>query len=323
MTGGADSTDTAAEHSEMLPLAVAVELATAFATSTATNLGARSLVIKGKVASHYGLRKPRVSADTDILVEPTKHLAVVEALEQLGWRERPMWQASAEASPYSTSLIHDAWPCDIDVHAHFPGFLAAPSDTFDRLWDDRRELDFAGVACPIPGQVGAMLVAALHGVRPSGSPDRAASELAAVGTAIDATDPDTRERLALLAEVTGASGPLAPFLAEHGVTARYELTPELRAWRVLTAGGATYTGNVASTLVGKPLRVKLHLVRLAAWPSADDVRYANPELPDRRSARTWVRLQRLGRGAAQSPKAIAALARSRNQEGDAPHDNAT
>ena len=94
----------------------------------ANQAGIRVIFVKGMVANHHRTRPIRNSADADVLVEPHRYQDFISLLAGDEWIERPK------------TLIKQTWPCDIDVHQFFPGFLAEPAGVFELLWARRDTL---------------------------------------------------------------------------------------------------------------------------------------------------------------------------------------
>ena len=91
------------------------------------------------------------------------------ALESCGWRRRGAPSSSAHqlvhASKYlfehSVHYIHDEWPCDLDIHYNFPGFLAPDDVVFEELWARRATVEVAHWPVPCPDLLGQLLIVAL------------------------------------------------------------------------------------------------------------------------------------------------------------------
>ncbi|MHC9045971.1 hypothetical protein ACYX8G_15415 [Microbacterium saperdae] len=156
----------------LLTLKASGVLAHALVGHVARETGARALSIKGPFAAAFGLRDQRVSADADILVEPAKIELVCAELDRRGWHPRAGRTPPTFIDMHSVTLIHDAWPCDLDVHRYFPGFLASPEVVFDLLWQGREIHRAAGGEVATPSRAGMAAIVALHAVR---TPDLAKS----------------------------------------------------------------------------------------------------------------------------------------------------
>jgi len=183
-----------------LPITSAAILVHSTVSYLARQSGIRVLSIKGPFAATYLLREPKVSADADILVDPQKFEEMCQVLSQRGWRTRVAREAPRFLDAHSTTLIHERWPCDIDLHHFFPGFFETPARVFEALWAGRR-VHFTRqgeVAAPSPAGMAAIL--ALHAAR---TPDcaRSISDLASVSSALTLRFDDLgRRELLMIAE---------------------------------------------------------------------------------------------------------------------------
>src|SRR6478735_5781765 len=215
-----------------LPLVDAVELAAAWAAALAERLGIRLLVIKGDTLARHRLRDPRVPADVDLLVEPAAFERYCAAIVAAGWTERPVPRINLQAA-HSVTYLHDGWPCDIDVHHRYPGFLADASTVFDELWRRRDAQPFAHVVTPTPDRVSSLVIMALHALRDGAASDLHRAELQRARSA--ALTPAERIELAELAQATGCAGTLHDLLAGLGVHLPVHETAELREWQARVA----------------------------------------------------------------------------------------
>ena len=198
-----------------LELAEGIELGCALTARVADDIGARALAIKGLVNEAHGLREPRPSADVDLLVEPGRHADVVDALLAAGWRRAPTPPAPPAFGYHSVTLNHPSWPCEIDVHDRFPGFLADPADAFETFWVGRTFIVAAGVAVPAPGLCESALLMALHALRAPTDP-RNSRELIDLVTRLSARPVDL-DRLRSLAAETGCLATARPLLVALGI----------------------------------------------------------------------------------------------------------
>lgn len=154
-----------ANLAENLALAEAVPLASALVDHTASRAGVRTLLIKGASLEHHGLRPPRTSADVDVLVDPVGLDDLLAALAGLGWKRRSDVFPTQRDAPHAITLVHPEWPCDLDVHRFFPGFLADPAAVFDALWTSSTRIRIAHVLCRIPDAVHSALIYKLNLLR--------------------------------------------------------------------------------------------------------------------------------------------------------------
>lgn len=197
----------------------AVLLAHALVARLADDVGARVLFIKGPTAVALGVRPDRPSTDVDVLADRAGFVTLCAALEDCGWQRRIVGTGLRHAADltfeHSAHFIHPQWPCDLDVHFSFPGFLAPEAEVFEALWATRTTVEVAGRAVPSPSTSGQALVVALHALR---DPDKSTSQqdLATLKTAASSWPPGTLTRLAELAVATGASDSARSFLADVG-----------------------------------------------------------------------------------------------------------
>lgn len=87
--------------------------------------------------------------------------------DALGWHSRLGRFDSYPFPHHSVTVIHEAWPCDIDVHHRFPGFLSSPGPVFDALWARRVSIPMAGQHIDIPDFSSSVLIMVLHSARSS------------------------------------------------------------------------------------------------------------------------------------------------------------
>ncbi|MGB3374656.1 MAG: hypothetical protein WBA87_05895 [Microbacterium sp.] len=127
--------------------------------------GIRTLSIKGMVADNYGLRKPRVAADADVIIEPSRFDEYCRLLTTRGWHVRVEREVPSLLGPHSVTFIRDDWPNDIDAHVRFPGFFADDGTVFERLWQTRTAMEAAHNEITVPSRGASAVIAALHAVR--------------------------------------------------------------------------------------------------------------------------------------------------------------
>jgi len=287
--------------------------------------GVRALLIKGVGLEHHGLRTPRVSNDIDVLVEPAGFDGFIAAIEGAGWRERRSTLAGSVFTTHSRTFVHTDWPCDIDVHRFFPGFLARPDAVFDELWQRRDTIEVAHQPCPVPDRLSSILFLALHSLRGITALRRHADELAYLTATVRLTD-DERAELAALARATGSDETLCDVLRDlgvypgvnPGVDAGAELDPprvpsrELLLWRARVSSGGSAGYFWLTHLRQSRGRDRLKLIAHGIWPSRADLLLHRPELTDAALPRLRARLARWGRGLRTFPAAARALWRHRS-----------
>lgn len=224
----AGSTATPDAGIELVPLPhnVAVELLAAAVNDFAELHGIRILTIKGRVLADQGLRAVRGSSDVDVLVDPSAFERLWAILRSSGWTDRDravlvdLPREGTVLAPHARTLEHPQWPCHLDLHRYYPGFLNPAQDVFDTLWEARTTIDLAHRACPVPGVADHWLIAALHATR-----SRDAGQLADLEERATPRLSTDLSDLAERAHLTGAAGPLRETLRDlTGVTVT--LTPE-------------------------------------------------------------------------------------------------
>ncbi|GAA5147481.1 hypothetical protein GCM10023340_19990 [Nocardioides marinquilinus] len=200
-----------------LTLAEGVPLGYALVLRAAADVGVRALAIKGPVLTAQGLRGEHQSVDVDVLVDPAGVEPLRAELERLGWAHDGTYATPGIVPTHSFTHSHPRWPCGVDLHHWFPGFLADPAEVFDVLWDRRTTVEVAHHGVPATDVVAGAAVAALHylrGVHRAASLDDLAERVRTSWT------PSQRDDLAVLAANTGSTEPLRPFLDAVGVVPR-------------------------------------------------------------------------------------------------------
>ena len=288
-----------------LRLGEAVELCSAWVDHLARSLGVRALIIKGATLARQGLRAPRVSADVDVLVDPARFDDFRAALVGAGWEERPLPFISSRVSPHSVTFIRSGWPCDIDLHSHFPGFLADDRVVFDELWSRRASVLFADRVIPVPDRMSSVLISALHALRDGTSSWRAEADLKNLRE-MQLSEAE-RATLAKLAEATGCDGSLEEFLRGLEVSVQPDDTTALRAWRARVASQTQGAYPWLMLWRASPWSQRPGVVARALWPTDRDILLAHPSVQDRFLPLAGARLRRLGRGLRGLPKSLRAI----------------
>lgn len=283
----------------------AVALATAWSTRLAERLGVRVLAIKGPSLAWHGLRTERVSADVDLLIDPRRFDEFTTAVLRAGWHERPLPFIGGQVSGHSVTLIANGWPCDLDLHRAFPGFLSDPESVFDRLWERSTTQDYAHTVVRIPDRQSSMLILALHAARNGPVDWHMHADLGLVVR--DGLNDVQRADLADLAEETGCAGSLQTFLMDLEVEARFLETQELREWRARVASQLHGAYPWILLWHATPLRDRPLLAMRGLWPTDDDIVRARPSTERAFWPLVAARMARLVRGARGLPRSLAAL----------------
>jgi hypothetical protein len=299
-----------------LTLADAVPLATALSAHVARRVGVRVLFIKGPVAELQGLRAPHESLDVDLLVEPGGAMRFVDGLRGLGWHDRRGYRPLPLSGGHATTLIHDEWPCDIDVHFYWPGFAASTDEVFETLWERRAEVPIAGHPVDAPSRTDGMLVLALHALRGARTPNGTRAYRQLVGRAHTALDERERTMVRDAAQQLGAAATAAPFLRELGFATPADAdSEEAVLWRIrsdVSGGTADWLIELRRTSWWRRPKVLVE----AVFPSPSRLRMLHPEVGPRRSDVVVAWWRRLRTGIAALPEARRATAALRREARD-------
>lgn len=222
-----------------LALVDAVPLLTAQVALRARRAGVRLLAIKGPSLALQELREPKVSTDVDVLTEWGQRDAIVTAMVAQGWSVLVESDAPRVRRLHSVTLVHDSWPCHLDIHDEYPGFFATPSETFEALWRGRTTLELAGVQVDVPHRAHHAAILAAHAIRN----DRVTSDTSELGLLVTRwsstrADQDDAALVTFLQESRGIST-LRAFTSRVGVDPGGEDITELEAirWRRSIAAG--------------------------------------------------------------------------------------
>ncbi len=298
-----------------LRLDEAVELGHAWVQSLAEAHGIRHLLIKGPALHRHGLRDERTSADIDVLVEPARFGELCAAILESGWTERPSILISELTTLHSKTYIHDGWPCDLDVHSFFPGFLADPAVVFDAQWSRRVAMQFAHRECDVPDRVGSILILALHSLRGTTTQSRHADELEEL-VLVPLTD-EERVDAAALTLATGCAATLEKVLPRLGVqvepSAAELSSDELREWRERVASGSHGAYFWLLAWRKAAWRERPAVAWNAFWPSAAELRLAHPEIDGTPRSAMRARWRRWMHGITSAPGAVRAIVVNRRR----------
>ncbi|MFT3888057.1 MAG: nucleotidyltransferase family protein [Arachnia sp.] len=301
----------------MLLTTEAVELVCAWTQRLAEAHGLRALIIKGATLHRQELRLPRSSSDVDLLVAPADFEALCDALVQAGWGERDTGFLMGSVPLHSRTFIAEGWPCDIDVHARFPGFLTDDHTVFEVLWERRVTMTFAGQPCAVPDRVCSALILALHSLRSTREQARHDAELNQMYRAV--FTPSEQRDLVAVAARTGSAEALENVLPRIGLTVPESVADvdpvALRSWkeRVGLRDHGLGTYDLIRALREAPLRRKPHMLWRAIWPSDHDLDTLRPGVPHDSKARNAARWDRLRKGVVAFPQVVRATLRHRTR----------
>ncbi|WP_440708385.1 nucleotidyltransferase family protein [Herbiconiux sp. YIM B11900] len=273
-----------------------MELAAALVAHVARAEGIPLLVIKGPVLAAQGLREPRNYADVDIWVPRDSAARLVVLLSARGWHERGANWFIDRVGSHSITLIHDRWPCDIDIHVRFPGFLAPDDVVFESLWRSRTALDLAGTRVMVTDPAGSAAVLALHSLRQMWDRSKAA-EFEQLARRL-ARQPDLVRSLAALSAVVGANETLEPLFRRLGAeppTGYTATARQLREWHDRRAHDSR-TGLWIGYLKSTPMKRWPRELAAVIWPNPSQFLQDHPNSPRTRRALVWGRIRRLAKG---------------------------
>ncbi|MCW2847274.1 MAG: hypothetical protein JWR90_1248 [Marmoricola sp.] len=287
---------------QALRLRAGVELGYALVDRLARDLGIRVLAMKGPVLQLQGLRGPHVSADVDALVDPEDLARTVAALEELGWVAGGPYFWPLSMPHHSVTMHHPQWPCEIDLHHYFPGFLAPAQEVFELLWDRRASVVLAGRDVTCVDRIAHAAVAGLHYLRHETDPRSVANLHGLTDHVLGTWSAADLAVLSELAVATGSSITLAPLLtgvgAPAGAAGDAARQVGLEGWRLRTRPhSSTVVWLIA--LRRTPWRRRPLFLLHAVFPP-----FVTPDLRrTRRGRRAQVvdRLRRLGRAARALP----------------------
>ena len=284
-------------NQQSLDPADAVPLLSGWIAEILNRRGTRYLLIKGPSLEFHGLRSGRVSSDVDLLVDPADVPAVMEVLQESGWRERPTTFAQNLYTEHSVSLLHPLWPIDIDVHHSFPGFFEPPAIVFDCLWRRRDVCPIADVACMVPDRASSVLILALHSLRGLTSSDRHRIELENLLEVLSRA-PVRADDLLSLAYQTGCDASLKDFLLQLNIDVRPKLRHEeaLKDWEERVSSPFRSSHMWRRLLAHSQGKQRIAVMRHLIWPSAHDLDLQHGGLVGGRGRYVRARLKRAANG---------------------------
>lgn len=278
-----------------------LQLAHVLAHDRLSHAGIRALTIKGPCSEAHKLRGSRVSADADVLVDPSHFDEAVAAMREVGFNPRPVSAVTAVISTHAVATVHHSWPVDIDLHRRFPGLTEDPTAAFEVLWDARAYAKLGSTLVPIAGLSHAMLIEALHVLRePSRSPRASADYdrmVRSAGTLLG--DLGTRT-LVTEASKLGALETARPFLAAVGEplppASRRSADPMLADWIERSEGASGTASRLWQASRGMPGVARLRLLVGAVFQSERDFRIDHPDTPPGVMALAMARAKRVVSG---------------------------
>ncbi|MGV1034446.1 MAG: nucleotidyltransferase family protein [Microbacteriaceae bacterium] len=268
-------------------------------------LGVRALSLKGEAAITQGLREPTSIADADILIDPPGFMQITDRLTELGWHERGEIIMPRVVPVHSHTLLHTAWPADIDLHFEWPGFLVAPTVAFDLLWDRHESVPVAHRDIPAPTKLDHALILVLHALRNPES-DRSQRELPLLYKWFREELSTSEHRLAYFerASALGAADTAQPLWQFLGITSPSPAThtPSYASW-MLRAQGDTATGWLTA-LINSRGRSRTQLIIQFLMPSTAHLTAEFPRLSRVPAGYIWAWFARLLRSMSRLPRVL-------------------
>ncbi|MCS5716767.1 nucleotidyltransferase family protein [Herbiconiux sp. CPCC 205763] len=286
-------------------------MAAALSAHVAECSGIPLLLIKGPVLAEQGLRNPRGYADVDVWIPTHDSDAFVALLAKRGWHERgPNWFTDRVGS-HSITLINDRWPCDIDVHFRFPGFLAPDEVVFGELWRTRSSMVLAGREVAVTGRASSAAILALHSIRQQW--DRSKEYELEFLIEVVSEDDALIDEIVDVAAIGGASETLKPLFERLGATAKpgyLASDRELQEWHNRRAHRSR-TGQWLGYLKSLPARKWPREFVIVVWPPTELFLQDHPGHQTTAAALFRGRVRRLLKGAAGVGHIIIARTRGR------------
>jgi hypothetical protein len=300
-------------------LSEAVPLAHALVARLAELEGIRILFIKGPTAVALGARPPRPSSDVDVLCEPGGLEKLGPALERCGWRKRvpkssvhELAHAAQYLFEHSVHYIHDEWPCDLDIHFNFPGFLAPDEVVFEELWRRHTTAEVANWPVPCADLLGQAAIVALHSLRDP-QLSHTSSDVQFVTQSLRGQGSTAAAEFAALTAATGSTETLRPLLGDLDAPATHSpwSDPELlHRWQVRTQHAGVYTTSWLIELRHTSWRRKPGLIRRALFLPAEELYSVNVGMPQTQLNTARLQAQRWGRALRYLPRGLSAASRA-------------
>lgn len=209
-----------------VPLEVRLHLGRAAVQTVADDHRIDLLHIKGDAVDRAVRPFASAGSDIDVLVRPSQVEPMDRALRAHGWK---LYSTFENGSPFghAQTYLHEVWGY-VDLHRRFPGIRIDPAEAFDRFWNRRGSIEFAGVDCPVPDIAAQSAILILNAARDpaAGSPD-----VRHLWT--DATD---EARTVIRSEIDALHARLA-MDAALGDIRRHRGDREFRLWLAVSQGG--------------------------------------------------------------------------------------
>lgn len=269
------------ESAVSFSLAEARELLAASVAHQARLLDVRALLIKGPTLQAHGLRGPRESIDVDLWASPAELNGLLKALNVRGWHVHAEDTTAHLVPLQSITLIHRAWPLELDLHHRFPGFLVEPQVVFDVFWARRQDFCQGEQPVAMPDLLSSILIAALHYERNADTRQEDVADLLERSRGLVRGE-DELQDLAELADRTGCADTLRAFLDDLGApplgVGRSD-PQELEAWYITGHGGWVTGVAWLEALRLAPWHKRPGIIWHALLFTEDELRFRYPAAP--------------------------------------------
>lgn len=201
-----------------VPHRARLEMGHALGEWAAVSIGTRVLHIKGLAAEAVLPLDQGLSADVDLLVDPTGYRGYINLMQGLETTE-VVDDAGRSSEAHAVEIVSHGLSVSLDVHGHFPGYRADPDVVFEVLHRRSVPVMLGGWECACLDRVGLAVLGVVHAARnPEGSRSRRLALLR-----WDMLDEGERaEALELIVELQ-AQGAASTIIVNHGKASRRDV----------------------------------------------------------------------------------------------------
>ncbi len=201
-----------------IPHEARLEIGHALGEWLAHREGIRILHIKGLAAEAVLPAGHGMSADVDLLVDPTHYERFVSALAALETTE-VVDDAGRSSEAHAIELVSHGLSVSLDVHGHYPGFRAPTQEVFEVLFDRRVMVELGGWGCSCLDRIGLAVLGVVHAAR---NVEGSRSHRMALHR-WDLLGVDERREAMELIATLGAGGAAATVIGPHGKASRRDV----------------------------------------------------------------------------------------------------
>jgi hypothetical protein len=176
----------------------------------------RVLAGGGSVLTAQRLMSPTVSKTLSLVVDPASNLHLVAALKAEGWHDAPSRRRTWILPPVKRLMRHDDWIAQINVFSVIPGFFADPEETFDLLWERRRQIPVRGENIPGLDRL-ASAVLASHNSLDGRGPHASSHSAFFADQFRKVLSESERAEMGRLVQQVGGGGEMSQFLESLGI----------------------------------------------------------------------------------------------------------